>query len=644
MTGHSKLSHIYAHSKFEHHQQKLIENNLHNISQLDEPTTSFDERRKSAEIRFAALMSEKNIPYNVANDILNFFKEIGKDKNVLQSMKVSRTKCTNIITNVLCPIETENVVESIKKTPFSVFIDETSDISNKKWMTFFIRYVDAITLDVQCRLLKLINIDAKDCSAEKLFEYFKEEMERLNIPFTNIIGYACDNASVMTGKNMSFKTMLQKKCKNLITFPCICHSSALVANAACNKIPDICEDFIKKISTYINNSPKRSAIYDEIHEAFQEKKHKILKLCDTRWLCRYTCIERILNSWNSIEKFLREMVVCEKTTSAQELLSIVENVDIKAYFLFLKYVLNLFNAFNAFFQSYETRVHLLRSKSVELLKNLSENFIMEPLMNYYTEKINFSATNNLKPIDRVYLGPECENYITDLRNKGHADIVLDIKNHCLQFYITAATEIKKRFPINDEFLTKLEVLKSESALLGSNRNDTFNNISVITEKTLEKYQEEDLKMEWILLYSDTTDEEKTKFAQLNFDEMWKNILKTNNNGTVKYPNLTKLLSAVRCLPHSNADPERTFSVLSDLKTIKRNRFSENSVNSTCVFKNALKAKKFKAINMEITEKHINLMNSKDLYKTVEKKNQNSLTLYPANSDNEDVDDPEDSNK
>lgn len=54
---------------------------------------------------------------------------------------MSRTKC-NIIKNVLCPVETDRVVNTIQNTKFSIFIDETSDISNKKWMTFLVRYID----------------------------------------------------------------------------------------------------------------------------------------------------------------------------------------------------------------------------------------------------------------------------------------------------------------------------------------------------------------------------------------------------------------------------------------------------------------------------------------------------------------------
>jgi len=70
-------------------------------------------------------------------------------------------------------------------------VDETSDIGNEKW-TFFVRYVDPKTLDIRSQLVKLINIDARDSNAEKLFHAFRDEMWRLQIPFLNIIALSCD--------------------------------------------------------------------------------------------------------------------------------------------------------------------------------------------------------------------------------------------------------------------------------------------------------------------------------------------------------------------------------------------------------------------------------------------------------------------
>lgn len=102
------------------------------IRDIGNKGSSFEERKKSAEIRFAMLIADRNISYQTAKNILGLFQEVGKDYNVLKGMSMSRTKCQNKISNVLCPVETDRVVSCIQNIKFSIFIDETSDICNKK--------------------------------------------------------------------------------------------------------------------------------------------------------------------------------------------------------------------------------------------------------------------------------------------------------------------------------------------------------------------------------------------------------------------------------------------------------------------------------------------------------------------------------
>jgi len=92
-------------------------------------------------------------------------------------------------------------------------------------------------------------------------------------------------------------------------------------------------------------------------------------------------------------------------------------------------------------------------------------------------------------------------------------------------------------------------------------------------------------------------EEKQNFSKLNFDNMWKAILqRRHTNNVPKYSNLTNIINTIRTLPNSNADPERMFSLLNNLKTKTRNSFSTVSVNAIRMFKSALKTRGETALN------------------------------------------------
>lgn len=73
------LSHISRHAESEAHiklsKEKEIENTDKDMNDtMNGSSLSFNKRKKSAEIQYVALIIEKNIPYQTAKDILNFFQ------------------------------------------------------------------------------------------------------------------------------------------------------------------------------------------------------------------------------------------------------------------------------------------------------------------------------------------------------------------------------------------------------------------------------------------------------------------------------------------------------------------------------------------------------------------------------------------
>lgn len=642
------LSQIKRHAECRKHldtSKKIITITITNNSNKDvntktNPILSFDERKKTAEIKYAALFAEYNIPPYITKEILNFLQEIEKNSHILKYMSMSRTKCRNIISNVLYPVEMECIINNIQNTKFSVLLSIASDTFNEKWMTIFVRYICPETLDVRSQLVKLISINITDCNSENLFNIFQSEIDKLQIPFSNILALTCNNTSVMTGKHLSFKKRLEEKCKDLLTFPCPCHAVALIALTACTKIP-LCEQFLKKLFTFIITRSKDSLIYKEFSKCFLDAYYKSLNLCDTRWLSHYSSIEKLLESWERIKFYINEIVITEKSTSGEHLLSMMGNLETKAYFLFFKYILKFFIQFNAFFEVSETRIYLLQSKSIIFLTQICQNFMKPKLLRHMLSTITFSEKKNHKPLKNITLGLECEKYLHNLEGLGHVNLIKTIRQNCLHFYIVVAEEIRKRLPISDIFLEKFQVFQAQVSLFDSDRETSFDDVSFIA-KSFDNIDEDILKKEWFALNSDFSIEEKQNLLQQTFDDMWKEICKCQSINDIKYPNLRLLLNAIRSLPNSNFDSERTFSDLSNIKTKKRNRLSPNWINAICVFKSALQTRREAAIDMKVTEKHLALMSASKLYIKSLKKDKNNLT--PNTEENvDDVSTPSSSN-
>jgi len=102
--------------------------------------------------------------------------------------------------------------------------------------------------------------------------------------------------------------------------------------------------------------------------------------------------------------------------------------------------------------------------------------------------IIFSLKENQKILNEINLGSECEEYLNKLMMQGHKNVVTTVRENCLTFYVTAAEEIRKKLPVNNKFLSKLQVSASSGSLFNTDRKTSFNDISFVA-KTIGDFDE-----------------------------------------------------------------------------------------------------------------------------------------------------------
>lgn len=94
------LSQIYRHAHSKTHKDKLestqtSESNEELDMETDESSLPFEERKKAAEIRFAAFIADREISHETAEMILNFFQDVGKNPDVLGSINIAGSSSCN---------------------------------------------------------------------------------------------------------------------------------------------------------------------------------------------------------------------------------------------------------------------------------------------------------------------------------------------------------------------------------------------------------------------------------------------------------------------------------------------------------------------------------------------------------------------
>jgi len=594
---------LVQHSQTVKHIEKVKSNN---INDSFEHILSHKDKVKRTEIKLAAFFAEHNVAFCTVDHLIPLLKDICIDPKIVQDFSLGRLKCASIVKNVIAKREVEKIVTNLRACKFSILIDESTDISDVKVMCILVRYVSPLNKKVLTQLLELIALDATNCSADKLFEAFKNLLQEKEIPIKNIVGMASDNASVMIGCNNSFMQRLKLEVPGLVMLNCICHSSALVASKACEKLPSACENLIRGVSTYISGSAKRCAILGEFQDFFNMERNKILKLSNTRWLVLEKCVIRILDNWIALQNYFVLATVEDNSKSAEIILAQLNDSSIKAYFLFLKYVLNFFNSFNALFQSRKILVHKLFENSQQLIHQLAQNFMTFDAFKYISS-LDINNEKNIKSLENIYVGPECEDFLNTLSPNCRQEIKLK----CLDFYKTAMDQMLKRLPYKDTLFQQLAFLDPKIALYDEGRIKIKDLTYIVQQVKCIDIDITKLAFEWRILPSIFDEKQKEELACLDIDEMWKKIVEYKDfNDEKVFVNLESLIEIVLSFPHSNAEAERIFSMVTDIKNKKRNRLSNDMVSAICVVRSSFETENINCTNFEIDSRHLELHKSK----------------------------------
>jgi len=170
----------------------------------------------------------------------------------------------------------------------------------------------------------------------------------------------------------------------------------------------------------------------------------------------------------------------------------------------------------------------------------------------------------------------------------------------------------KRLPYKDTFLEHLSFLEPNITFYDESRVK-IPNLSHVTAR-FENINCSNLDFEWGILPSRFNKEEKIELSSLEIDEMWKQILDRKDfDGEKLFPTLESLIAIIFSLPHSNAEAERIFSMVTDIKTKKRNRLSNDMVSAICTIRSHFQAENINCITFPVDPRHLELHNSLNLY-------------------------------
>lgn len=524
---------------------------------------------KALEIRISAFFVQHNIPFHAMERFVPMIKEICQDPRVIVSLLLNQSvdkdeNNTENTENINKP-KVGEMIANLQTCNFSILLDE-GIVNNNKVVSVFVQYFSPQDKKITAQLLKFICLQPTD-PIDKCCKEFKKLFEQEEIPLENIVAVSADAASTMPGCN-AIKAYLESKIPGLITLNCIGYTATFIFNEACGQLPLSCQTLICDAVSYISENTEEFTYLDGFQDIFNAETSKILKSSDS-WLVLHKCIVKLTENWDLFKKYFANEVEISGVKSAQVILKQLNDDSMKAYLLFLKYILQYFNHLIALYQSKQFLIHTLYENSQQLICEVAQHFVTPNALKDVV-KIDLNDPNTTLSVDDINVGPECESFL----DKLSSNCAFEIRSNCFDFYITVFYKMLECLPCKDTTLKELMFLQPNIALYFESRRQ-FKDLTAIA-TLLRQPDITKLAYEWRILPSIYDDTEKQELARLEISVMWQEILKSKDfDGEKMFPNLELLVKSVLSFPHSNAKAKENLSIIASI-----NDETDDEMNNT----------------------------------------------------------------
>lgn len=417
----------------------------------------------------ATLTSIKSIDH-----LSELLKSLDTKKNVFSSLELHRTKCSMLIRNVIAPTFLKELIEDIGTNPYSIILDESTDIGTHKYMAFCVRYYSVSMSDVITNFLGFVQIER--ATAKILRDVFLDFLKQNNLHVQALIGIGTDGASNLCGKNKSLFTLLKDIVPNIQLLKCVCHSFNTCAANACLELTSSLEFLIRESRSWFSYSSLRQLTYKVLFEALYEGKKppRLAQLSTTRWLSWYSCVKAVLSQWLPLKTHFNIISNGpDKCYTSRILSDMFEDETHLLYLIFLKPILYDVTQVNLVFQS--TNVDL--SKAYSDMKSLLVSLIKRILKPLHIRNVLKNCNNNsmitlidLESLQNILRFPDAHlpfNCV-DFGIKFQAQARISIANKTLSkeqvdnvmqrsanFIFCLCREMVQRFPNNVTVMEKL---------------------------------------------------------------------------------------------------------------------------------------------------------------------------------------------
>ena len=195
-------------------------------------------------------------------------------KHLPKNAKYTSPDIQNEVIETLASLVKERIADEIRKAQlFTIMADGMTDKNRQEIQGLVIRYVrENGSVAEHCLNIKGI----KDRSAEGVFDFVKDTLEKFKISVNGIVSQSFDGASVMSGDYTGLQKRVSDICRRYILYVhCFLHKIHLVVSYVMQNLVEVEEYFNILVTLY--NFFKKSAVLESYDGT------PLKKLIATRW-------------------------------------------------------------------------------------------------------------------------------------------------------------------------------------------------------------------------------------------------------------------------------------------------------------------------------------------------------------------------
>ncbi len=496
-------------------------------------------------------------------------------------LDLHRTKCALLVKKVLSPHFQNELIKDLQSAPFSMMVDETTDIATSKLLACSIRYYSATNKTVITTFLDILELSEAD--AKSLTAAVLGVIEKWGLDKAKFIGLSTDGASTMIGQHNSLQSLLKKEFPSLVHLRCCCHSIDLAAKDAVKKaLPSNLEAMVRDSYGWFAHSSARQQAYRQLVEligteslADEEedscaKPLKLMSLSTTRWLIIADCVERILQQYDALKTHFSIAGEKERCYDAKHLAMMYHNKDNFLYLHFLLPVLKELKCLTKLFQSNTQETLRIYISMRTYFRSLASRILKPAVVKLHTDDslcdLDLTSGFCLLEDSDVDYGAKFQSM---MEKEVSPQERKNIKQRCKNFLVELFVGLQKRFKGSLILMTRVVPLSYPEIVSAKTQSTLFPAPffpqDLASQGMLEESHRKLKLMSW-------TSQETSSF--------WLEVYHYRDAlGQQTFANLAGGVLRILCLPISNAEVERVFSQVSLVKDRRRNRMDTDTLEA-----------------------------------------------------------------